>query len=225
MVCLILIANTATASQNKKYFSIKGGVGFDMGTLSDSQTVNMTPTISLPFNKLTNKFTFKFKPGFNIGIEFGQSFDYVRIGGEFTFSHAALKSQDTFQQGNDSVFQDDTIDKEGDITVTFGGLNIYYDLKKWKRVIPYVGVGGGFSSIELEYKNAGTSRGSQFSFQVMVGSMFVATKKTNIMLEYRFLRTNEFAFSKPAHQNLGFENLKDNVITHSINIGVKFAYA
>ncbi|NQY42156.1 MAG: porin family protein [Legionellales bacterium] len=224
---LLVISNITLASKDSFYLSLKGGNIFDTNGLSQSQapypandTVEIVDTINA-------KASFEFEDGFRGGVELGRSFEVFRIGVEATYSKSNMKSGEIIFKINDEVelYENERI-PQGYLNILNFGANLYLDIRMSDIIVPYIGVGIGYSNVKLA-DDEKVYKSLKDYFQVMFGSQFFIRRGMSITLEYKFFQTGKFKYIDADFGDddlIKFDDFKDNVITHSLNVGINLFF-
>ena len=154
----VFMATSAQAADGKLYFS--GSVGLSITDDLDFPGIN-----------------FSFSPGFNVGGALGYDMGRFRVEGEIRYSTVDLDEVN----GIPSPINVDL----SELTFMANG---YYDVEmKNSPLTPYLGVGLGLVSSEIDGGVFGSADEEDFGYQFMVGLGFDVTPSTILIAEYRFL--------------------------------------
>ena len=240
------IVNLANAAVNNIYLAAKLGYSH-LGDLN-SASKNITLPASSGGGTRSVTYGYKFDPGFNGGIAIGKHFMSINMRLELDIHHTRGQAKDlifrdviTGGSGSPSAINITTNASQGDLYSTFFGGNIYYDFTKLvsKTLIPFLGLGSGVSNIRLKEKktveqangssvtlisaNVATVSENEVCFQLMAGAHYYFSKILSVLLEYRYFISTPFSYNTDYQTNINKSAsiFKDNLQTHSINIGIK----
>jgi opacity protein-like surface antigen len=174
-------------------------------------TISGTSTVSYDFErgysfsgaigtKLYDVFRVEFEIGYiknDFDVDFGLNLD--------TSDRPSLISDDSDLSFNyDNYTLNNNIDSyshvDGEIETWTYLCNFYYDLKISKKMYPFIGVGLGVADAraKLDYVyDSTTVEKTAFAYQVMAGISYSLGEKTNLDVQYRYLKINEDDFLDP----------------------------
>ncbi len=159
---MVFMAASAQAASGKMYFAGNAGV-------------------SIPADIDDGPDTISFDPGFNVTLAMGYDFGMIRAEGEIGYRMFDIDTATGpgFPPG-----------VTGDVNALTFMANGYYDFEMGSPLSPYVGVGLGFvtADIELTAPGFGTLEISsdEFAYQFMAGAGYEISSTTVLTAGYRF---------------------------------------
>jgi OmpA-OmpF porin, OOP family len=103
--------------------------------------------------------------------------------------------------------------------------NLWYDIDFGGRVVPYIGIGGGFQRTKLDLDGASeSSSGAVFNAGAGIG--FWINPRTALSLDYRYVVADDFEYrSSTQNENVRRDTrLKSEYRAHDIGLGLRFAF-
>lgn len=196
-ITLLFLSSSASANP---YFGIQAG----MVSLEDSK-ITVPGVGSADVSSDT---------GLSIGIKLGSSFTNFRIEGELDYKTNDL---DTLSGPGGSLRLD------GDVTSTSLMFNGYYDIKASPTVVPYLGLGLGFSRVALDADVLGVNIADDedivFAYQFLAGIGFSASPTVTIDVGYKY-----FATADPSFEDVTGFPFDGEYSSHNITIGARFKF-
>ncbi|MEM5515717.1 outer membrane beta-barrel protein [Henriciella sp. AS95] len=115
-------------------------------------------------------------------------------------------------------------DGQGEITNTAIFVNAYYDFNRGGTIEPYLGVGIGYSDVDVTYKpsNIGVIDGSEgkFAYQARAGATYALSNNWGIFGEYTYRATEDVEFQNQLFPGtLEIENQ-----SHIFAIGARYRF-
>ncbi len=167
IICFLIFGVGSTAMADKKlYVSGKIGANSQSDTNLGAADVNPDPGLSLSAA---------------LGVELENPF---RVEGEMSLFHNSYDARNRFTN----------VSFDGNYDLFNVMANVYYDFMRDNRLNPYVGVGGGFSVVNVDFNVAGgtvddtTAVGA---FQGIAGVEYEITPRFRILGEYRYFLTSD----------------------------------
>jgi opacity protein-like surface antigen len=138
-------------------------------------------------NNSSNNASAAYDMGYGVDVAVGYSFNQnFRVEAEFGYKTTDV---DKIEE-NGVSFTLDTFDVTATTSVMSYMLNGYYDFTQANLpIVPYVGLGLGFVSGEMEYSEPGyseTKDDSTFGYQVMLGISFPVNKNFSVNAGYKY---------------------------------------
>jgi OmpA-OmpF porin, OOP family len=143
----------------------------------------------------------------------GNITDAMRFEFEYFYRSNGLDSLSN-RGGNQSL--------SGDLTSDTYMVNAYYDINTHTRLTPYVGVGAGLASVNLEQKGLGIDdTDSRFAYQVMAGLGWQPEMLLNTVLQvgYKFMDAGS-----PEFNTRGGRSVNHDYQVHNIEAGARFRF-
>ncbi|NQY42249.1 MAG: porin family protein [Legionellales bacterium] len=239
--------NAANAAGNNIYLAAKLGYSH-LGDLSNNTQTRSLPA-SDGGGTQSVKYAYKFDPGFNGGLAIGKHFMSINMRLELDIHHTRGQAKDLIfnysLKGNtrtqDIDLNTTTNKSQGDLCSTFFGGNVYYDFTKLvsSSLVPFLGIGVGVANIRLKEKKTvvdingnsttlisdkvATVSENEVSFQLMVGTQYYFSKILSLIAEYRYFISTPYSYNTDYSSNINktASIFKDNLQTHSVNVGIK----
>ncbi len=130
-----------------------------------------------------------FDRGTGLGLFVGYDFDGIRIEGDWSWREFSVE---------DHILGGAKLPgPTGEADSTSYMLNAFYDFNRDGTVQPYVGVGVGFTDVEVEKFGVApvpevlNDQDSAFSYQIMAGLGFEISKTVALFVDYRFQSTSD----------------------------------
>ncbi|MEE2878579.1 MAG: porin family protein [Pseudomonadota bacterium] len=115
-------------------------------------------------------------------------------------------------------------DGRGDISSTSVFVNAYYDFNRGGAIEPYLGVGIGYSDVEVTYQPSGINvindSESKFAYQAKAGATYALNPQWGIYAEYAYRATEDIELENQLFPGtLEIENQQ-----HLVSVGVRYRF-
>jgi opacity protein-like surface antigen len=196
--------------------TLLGGANFLPSIENDGRLLNSTPAGGGPSN-----FALDSETGYAISFAFGRRHNH-RLRSEIEL---ALRANETSFESDLPAMGDIfeiALDPNGEDKIRAYSImkNFIYGFQNTSRFTPYLGVGLGWSYIDLEATSVGIDDGSgAFSYQAIGGVATTVNSVADFIVEYRFLGTTDVDLDGFAGSGGSI-----NYQTHNLFLGVKFEY-
>ena len=153
----------------------------------------------------------EFDTGFNVGGALG--YDWGAFRGELEIGY----SESDFDQISSGGIG---VDVEGDITTLTYLAAVYWDIENSSKFTPYLGVGIGGASIDVEGSvpilgiGQGDSDDSVFAYKLGAGGSYAMTNSVDFTVGYSFLGTSD----------PDFDGVEAEVSSHSFSAGLRMRF-
>lgn len=160
-------------------------------------------------------------PGFNVGIALGKRF-HEHFRAEIQVSYRENETERLSLQGERKS-------ASGHMGLVAIMANGYVDYDLGIGVVPYVGVGIGWGSVEVKAKNkAGVlttridGRDSVFAWSLMVGGSYPINDVLDVSLGYRYIATTDPDLNSSV--DLGSRRLESEYDAHEAVLALRFSF-
>jgi outer membrane immunogenic protein len=148
-----------------------------------------------------------FKNGVGLSLAVGSETDDIRYEGEFSYR---ANDMDTMACDNCGP----SIPVSGEVTAMSLMGNIYKDKRKNSVVTEFIGVGLGFSKLDVDSPDLGSADDTVFAYQLILGAAFRVNESTKIDVSYRYFATAD----------ADFDGIDAEYATHNLMIGARFSF-
>jgi outer membrane immunogenic protein len=172
---LLVLGSTASALAAGPYIGAAGGATFiHDGDISVEDFGTRSATV-------------KYDTGAAFNVSAGYDFQPVRVEFQFGYKNANV---DSISGPGGTFFLRDT-----DVRVLSYMANVFYDFKTASQVTPYIGVGMGLLTAQLNESGDSSEDVNEFGIQAMAGAAFKVTRNVALDISYQF-QTAPSDFSK-----------------------------
>jgi OOP family OmpA-OmpF porin len=160
--------------------------------------------------------------GFNVGAAFGARFyEYFRAELQITYRESEVSNLS---------LQGEPDDAQGHVGLVAIMANGYFDYDLGIGVVPYLGAGVGWGSVEIDAKNkSGTGQtriegeDSIFVWSLMAGGTYPINEVLDLSLGYRYIATTDPDINSDIG-GLGSTRLEAEFEAHEIVLGLRFNF-